>query len=320
MQSVRFSVVIPLYNKAESVSRTLASITQQRLAPAEIIVIDDGSTDGSADKVMALNIPHLTLVKQKNQGVSAARNYGVSLANNELIAFIDADDEWSPFYLEEMSKLIARFPQQSCFASHYQKVLGAGDYRDPKLALDNPAPGGAVLQNYFKVSAEGDLPFMPSSLVITARLFKQLGGFPAGEAMGEDQALFSKIALHSSIVYSPLVLMFYHTQSENRACDRHIPHDLLPFAKRLVVSVAAGKIDKALAPFVMKYCAAHLCHLIKINIIAGNFSIARRLLKNPISQLKPIHRTVFSLWLTTKKLFSFIPGQTDCSTVRSNSL
>ena len=80
MNTAKFSVVIPLYNKVDSVARTLASICEQRFAASEIIVVDDGSTDGSAAKVAALNIPNLILVKQKNQGVSVARNHGVRLA------------------------------------------------------------------------------------------------------------------------------------------------------------------------------------------------------------------------------------------------
>jgi glycosyltransferase involved in cell wall biosynthesis len=204
MNTIKFSVVIPLYNKVDSVSRTLVSVCEQRFAAAEIIVIDDGSTDGSAAMVAKLNIPNLTLVKQKNKGVSAARNLGVTLAQHQHIAFIDADDQWSPFYLYEMSKLIQRFPEHQCFASNYQKVIEDGVYQNPKLAMGDISPTGCVMDNYFEVCAKGDLPFMPSSLVINRQLFKQVGGFPVGEAMGEDQALFSQIALQGSLVYSPL--------------------------------------------------------------------------------------------------------------------
>ena len=303
MNTAKFSVVIPLYNKADSVARTLASICEQRFTAAEIIVVDDGSTDGSAAKVAALNIPNLILVKQKNQGVSVARNYGVRLAQYRHIAFIDADDQWSPFYFFEMNKLIQRFPEHQCFASNYQKVIEDGDYRDPKLAIGDISPMGCVMDNYFEVCAKGDLPFMSSSLVITKRLFKQLGGFPIGEAMGEDQALFSKIVLQGSLVYSPLVLMFYHTDSENRACDRNIPQYILPFAQRLLAKVAAGQVDKAVAPFVLQYCAAHICHLAKINIQAGQLANAMQLLKHPVCKLKPLHRKLFCSWLMTQFLF-----------------
>ena len=322
MSTVRFSVVIPLYNKVDSVSRTLTSICEQRFKAAEIIVVDDGSTDGSVAKVAALNIPDLILVKQKNQGVAAARNHGVSLAQHQHVAFIDADDQWSPFFLYEMSKLIQRFPEHQCFASNYQKVFEDGDYRNPKLAIGDISPAGAVMSSYFEVCAKGDLPFMPSSLVITTDLFKQLGGFPVGEAMGEDQALFSQVALQASLVYSPLVLMLYHTDSENRACDRHTPKDLLPFATRLLEKVAAGQVDKAIAPFVLGYCAAHTCHLVKINIQAGQLSVAKHLLKHPVCKLKPLHRHLFTLWLITQPLLSTMTNlmRVNRQAKRTNSL
>ncbi|MFT5923651.1 MAG: hypothetical protein ACI9LE_000636 [Paraglaciecola sp.] len=322
MSIIRFSVVIPLYNKVDSVIRTLTSICEQRFAAAEIIVIDDGSTDDSAAKVSALNIPNLILVKQKNQGVSAARNFGVKLAQYPHIAFIDADDQWSPFYLYEMSLLIQRFPEHQCFASNYQKVFEDDDYRNPKLAIGDISPTGSVMNNYFEVCAKGDLPFMPSSLVITNELFKRLGGFPVGEVMGEDQALFSQIAMHGSLVYSPLVLMLYHTDSENRACDRHIPQDILPFAKRLLEGVAAGEVNQLNAPFVLQYCAAHICHLAKINIQAGQLNAARQLLKHPVSKLKPLHRNLFGVWLITQYLFSTMVNmaRVDRKSSRPNSL
>jgi len=297
MNRIEFSVVIPLYNKVDSVKKTLESICSQRYKATEIIVIDDGSTDGSAEKVKQLNIPHLKIVQQFNQGVSAARNLGVSLARFPYIAFLDADDQWTPFFLAEMRHLILRFPQQEFFASHYQKVIEQGIYIDPKLAIKNVSPAGVILDNYFAVASRGDLPFMISSCVITSRFFDELGGFPVGEAMGEDQELFSRVALQSQIVFSPLVLLLYHTDSENRACDRHIPRQMLPFAARLLKKALTEPIDAKTKRDILRYCAAHVCYLAKLNIRAGNFMIAKRLLKTDICSLKPKHQFIFSLWV-----------------------
>ncbi|MFQ3234640.1 MAG: glycosyltransferase involved in cell wall biosynthesis [Paraglaciecola sp.] len=296
MNKLAFSVVIPLYNKVDSVKRTLESICAQCYQAAEIIVIDDGSTDGSAEVVKQLNLPNLKIVQQTNQGVSAARNLGVSLACYPYIAFLDADDQWSPFFLTEMRNLILRFPQQEFFASHYQKVVAQGVYIDPKLAIYNASPAGSILENYFIAASLGDLPFMVSSCVITSRLFEHLGGFPVGEAMGEDQELFSCVALQSQIVFSPLVLLLYHTDSENRACDRYIPQQILPFAERLLKKVITESIDIKFRRDVLRYCSAHVCHIAKLNIRAGDFRVAKRLLKNDVCSLKPKHQLGFTLW------------------------
>jgi glycosyltransferase involved in cell wall biosynthesis len=296
MKKIKFSVVIPLYNKVNSVNKTLESISAQRFAATEIIVIDDGSSDGSAEKVAQLNIPNLTIIKQTNQGVSAARNLGVSLATSPYIAFLDADDQWSPFFLAEMRDLILRFPQQQFFASHYQKVIQQGVYIDPKLAIQNVSPTGGILDNYFDVASKGDLPFMVSSCVITSCLFEQLGGFPVGEAMGEDQDLFSRVALESKIVFSPLFLLLYHTDTENRACDRHVPQSILPFAARLLKKAQAQSIDFKLKQDILRYCGAHVCHLAKLNIQSGDLMVAKRLLKTEVCKLKPTHKLVYSWW------------------------
>jgi hypothetical protein len=306
MTNIKFSVVIPLFNKVDSIVRTITSITNQHLSASEIIVIDDGSTDGSAEKVESLDIPNLTLVRQANQGVSVARNNGVSLAKHKYVAFIDADDQWSVFFLYEMNKLIQRFPEYQCFASAYQKVLEGGCFKDPKIVMPEVSAQGEVMNDYFAVCAKGDLPFMPSSFVITTTLFESVGGFPPGETMGEDQALFSQIALVSSIVYTPLVLMLYHTDSENRACERHLPQDLLPFAKRLMVQAVDGTRCEKSKRDMIRYCAAHACHLIKLNLRAGNAQTAKKLLKLPICKLKPLHHKVFNLWYVSLSIFNML--------------
>lgn len=302
MNATPFTVVIPLYNKVNSICRTLASIEKQRLKPKEVIVIDDGSTDGSSEKVAAYDMNNLRLVIQKNQGVSAARNLGAKYATTKYIAFLDADDQWSPFYLEEMDRLIKRFPRHHFFASNYQKVMGDGDFLDPKLATGCLPPTGCIMNNYFDVASRGDLPFMPSSCVVSRSLFNRLKGFPVGEPMGEDQALFSQIALKESMVYTPLVLMLYHTDAENRACDRHVPDDLLPFAKRLLLRVSNSAMDSNQVIAIKRYCAAHACHLAKINIQVGNLRVARRLLQLNICQFKPLHRFVLRAMTVVKSL------------------
>jgi hypothetical protein len=296
MNKIQFSVVIPLFNKEKSVIKTLDSIVQQRCPALEIIVVDDGSTDNSVNQVLALDIPNLRIVKQANQGVSVARNTGVGYAKSEFVAFIDADDHWSPFFLEEMRKLIKRFPEHEFFASAYQKVVGEGIYQDPKLAIAGLDATGCLLPNYFDVSGHGDLPFMASSTVMTKRLFKELGGFPVGEAMGEDQALFSLASLNGGIVYSPLVLLFYHTDTENRACERHLPQELLPFAQRLISVAKSKDLEESLKKSILVYCAAHACHLAKLNLQAGNIKAARHILSNEVCKFKPIHLFAFRFW------------------------
>jgi hypothetical protein len=127
-------------------------------------------------------------------------------------------------------------------------------------------------------------------------LFEQLGGFPEGEAMGEDQELFSRVALESQIVFSPLVLLLYHTNTENRACDRNIPQQILPFAARLLKKALLPSVDPKLKRDILRYCGAHICYLAHLNIRSGNFYVAKRLLKMSVCKLKPKQKLVFTSW------------------------
>jgi glycosyltransferase involved in cell wall biosynthesis len=94
---ITFSVVIPLYNKERHIARSILSVLRQRRTPDEILVIDDGSTDSGLQIVQSMekDNPLLKIIKQKNAGVSCARNRGIQNATGNYISFLDADDEWT---------------------------------------------------------------------------------------------------------------------------------------------------------------------------------------------------------------------------------
>lgn len=94
------SIVIPLYNKEKQIAHTLQSVFAQTFQDFEIVIVDDGSTDNSVMEVKKFDDPRVLLIQQSNAGVSAARNRGIEEANGELIAFLDADDEWMPEFLQ----------------------------------------------------------------------------------------------------------------------------------------------------------------------------------------------------------------------------
>ena len=166
MNNLNFTVIIPLFNKAEHILRTLQSVEWQKYPAAEIIVIDDGSTDEGPALVQKANMKNVRLVHQENQGVSAARNNGVALASHEYVAFLDADDQWLPLFLDEVARLIVKFPQAKFFATRYQIVEAEDNYCDAKIKLENTNPEGVILHDYFNVASQGDLPFTLSLIHI----------------------------------------------------------------------------------------------------------------------------------------------------------
>ena len=114
------SVVIPLYNKAGQVARTLRSVLGQTFGRFEVVIVDDGSTDGSVNEARSVHDSRIRIVSQRNAGVSAARNRGIAEARYDLIAFLDADDEWKPTYLETQCNLYRKYPDCSVFACNYE--------------------------------------------------------------------------------------------------------------------------------------------------------------------------------------------------------
>ena len=107
--SLAVTVVIPAYNVADYIERCLDSVLRQTYAPREVIVVDDGSQDGTADLVARYG-PPIRCLSQKSAGASVARNAGVEAAVTEWIAFLDSDDEWLPEHLECHRRLVERYP------------------------------------------------------------------------------------------------------------------------------------------------------------------------------------------------------------------
>ena len=148
-----FSVIIPLYNKAPYVEKAIRSVLNQTFKEFELIVVDDGSTDDSLSvaKNCLLQTINYKLIEQHNQGVSTARNNGVKQAKYPYICFLDADDWWSPTFLEEMKALIDEFPDAGIYGSSYY-IVKNGRQRVAPIGVDNDFSKGLI--DYFRVYAK----------------------------------------------------------------------------------------------------------------------------------------------------------------------
>ena len=205
------SVVIPLYNKAAEIERTLRSVMGQSVQPREIIVVDDGSTDGSGDIVERMASPLLRLVRQPNAGVSAARNKAISLASGRWVALLDGDDRWSDDYLLTMAQLIERYPDCGAYGSAFY-VDNGGEI----VVADTPKSECVV--DFFEESMSRYV-LIPSAAILRRDLVVELGGFPEGMRMGEDQYLWTKIARVADVAFSPVPKVVYSRAASNRSAS-----------------------------------------------------------------------------------------------------
>ena len=122
---MRFSVIVPLYNKAPYIKKALGSVMEQTYKDYELIVVDDGSTDDSyrdAKDVLEDSGLDYQLIHPKNTGVSTARNNGVAVSHGDYLCFLDADDWWAPTFLERMNWLINEYPEAGIYGSNYYYV------------------------------------------------------------------------------------------------------------------------------------------------------------------------------------------------------
>ncbi|MFC1596904.1 glycosyltransferase family 2 protein [Planctomycetota bacterium] len=196
------SVVIPLFNEEAEVERAIESVVAQTFREFEIVVVDDGSTDRGPEIVRQVGDPRIRMVRQENAGVSAARNRGIAEARADLIAFLDADDQWMPEFLETILGLRQTYPQCSVFATHYLFADGPGCFTRPIL---RGMPGDrwqGVLEDYFAVAAKSDCPLWTSAVSANKGALQSVDGFPVGVASGEDLLTWAKLALKYKIAYT----------------------------------------------------------------------------------------------------------------------
>ncbi len=196
------SVVIPLYNKEKQIAYTLQSVFEQTFQDFEIVVVDDGSTDNSVEEVEKFDDSRIRLIHQTNAGVSAARNRGIEEARGELIAFLDADDEWMPEYLATQYGLYQKYPECSVYACNYEFRDSEGKVT-PTIIRKLPFEGeDGVLSNYFEVASCSHPPLWTSAVVIKKSAIQAIGGFPIGIKSGEDLLTWARLAVSGTIAYS----------------------------------------------------------------------------------------------------------------------
>lgn len=220
MTSPYISIVIPLYNKATYIERTLRSVLAQSFRDFEVLVIDDGSTDCGAELVKSIQDHRIRLIAQINSGVSAARNRGIIESSSDYIAFLDADDEWKPEFLDTIWKLKNEFPDVHFFATSNEVIYGNGkriirDYGFPETSLVN-------LMEYITCCVQKGTPVWSSAVLIYKPLLIKVGMFPLGQRRGEDLDTWFRLLVEEPLLYHNKPMAVYWIglpHSASTACN-----------------------------------------------------------------------------------------------------
>jgi hypothetical protein len=199
------TVVIPLYNKERQIAHTLQTVLAQTYQDFEVVIVDDGSNDHSADIVLSFCDPRIRLIRQINAGVSAARNRGIAEARGEFVALLDADDEWMPDYLSTQMNLVETYSECDVFVTNYEFRNDLGKVT-PTILRKLPFTGTTgVLSNYFEVASNSNPPICSITIMARKFAFDSVGGFPVGVKSGEDLLTWAKLACRYKIAFDTSV-------------------------------------------------------------------------------------------------------------------
>ena len=214
---MKYSVVIPLYNKEHYIAGTLRSVLTQTFLDYEVIVVDDGSTDHSLQACKEVRSDKIRVVQQVNQGVSAARNKGIELAAGEYICFLDADDTWHPDYLQNIETIVQKYPQSDIFVTAYRVIYANGRCKESRRL---PQADGC-LPSYWETLGKGYDFVWTSATTVRRTALLAAGKFRLGEKIGQDLDLWARLARSNPCVaYASRVCVDYNRGAEANARTR----------------------------------------------------------------------------------------------------
>lgn len=198
------SVVIPAYNSSRYIAETISSIVQQQSVAVEIIVVDDGSTDGTGAIASSFGDP-VRVIEQRNSGVCVARNRGLKEARGEFIAFVDHDDYWYPYKLSSQLQAFRAAPEVDVVFTRFIKWNPSGDegrFPSPPSFLDNVVGQGSdpAFSGWIYHQMLLDSQVLTSTAVAKTEVIVRSGGFDESLPYGEDWDFWLRLSRQSQFL------------------------------------------------------------------------------------------------------------------------
>lgn len=234
--SGRISVVLPVYNGRRYLREAVDSVLAQALAPSELVIVDDGSSDGSTELLAGTEAPFpIRILRQENAGQSAARNLGIRESSGDLIAFLDQDDRWYPDHLAALSKALQRGPTIAWAYSDFDEIDGEGHLvtrgflrefgvRHPKRTLVS--------------CISGDLMVLPSASLVRRAALQAIGGFDEQLSGYEDDDLFVRVFRAGwQHVFVDRPLLSFRVHDVSSSADRRFFASRRRYAEKLAAAL-----------------------------------------------------------------------------------
>lgn len=275
----RVSIVMPLFNKAAYIERTIASVLRQTEEDFELLIIDDGSTDGGPALAKAVNDPRVRVVGFPNGGVSQARNRGIGLASSHLVAFLDADDRWEPRFLADaLAELEANGAAVAVFCNIVEAQAPLGSLpriRGPLLIDDYPA---------WFVAHKG-LGLWSSNTVARKVALMACGLFPVGVNNGEDTDTWLRLSFHGPVIYLPRPWAYYNSDDEGSLSRQYKavrPHAIASLEARLISGGLSADKERSVRRAISYLWIAYATALAQAGERAESFKALLRAKPSPL--------------------------------------
>jgi glycosyltransferase involved in cell wall biosynthesis len=211
------SIIVPAYNAERTITRAIDSILSQTYENIEIIVVDDGSKDGT-EAVCRTYGERIRYIKQDNGGAAAARNTGIVQAAGDYIGFLDADDWYLPGKIEQDMKLFALYPNAGAVTSAFIQRTASGDIVTPQpgRVFGDAAETGLV--DYFLSESQGNWIVTTNTILIRRDVLDAVGVFNVDLTYGEDIDLWCRIAGRYDLAYRDQAMSVYDRTNETSLC------------------------------------------------------------------------------------------------------
>jgi glycosyltransferase involved in cell wall biosynthesis len=208
------SVIIPTYNAARTIQETVESVLQQTLSDLELIIINDGSQDNTVEVLSKIDDPRLKVFSFPNGGVAVSRNRGLEKATGDYIAFLDADDLWTPNKLEAQYRALQANPQAGVAYSWTDYIDEAGNYIAPCAQATNSG-------NLYKLLLLADVIGSGSNPLVKAEAIAKVGPFDPAVVPTEDWDMWLRLAEHFEYVAVPETHVLYRQVANSGSSNMH---------------------------------------------------------------------------------------------------
>ncbi len=273
---MKFTVLIPLYNKAAYIRNTIDSVLAQTFTDFEILVIDDGSTDAGARVVEDFSDGRIQLIHQRNAGVSAARNRGIAEARGDWVAFLDADDWLHPGFLTALVLAQTACPEAQTVATDFLRFPHTQGAWPPRWPLPSGQPEIERITDLSARWMQG--PSLCASTVAVRRdlLQSMQPCFPVGESVGEDLDLWFRLSEKTPIALVHLPLAAYREAVPGSLSTEHKISNVPPFFERIRSRALSGQLTPAQRHSALWLVAQHEVTLARMAVVAGERALGLR--------------------------------------------